>query len=115
MKSHWKTQKGDEWRYESGNVRAAADLNSDENIFSIKSISCSGGSPTERQIMRLLQDAKLQLSEVRLLINLSSSESTVGSSFNSLREKGFVNYQSLTSEAKVELTYIKAKKLWSLW
>lgn len=115
MKTRWKTQKGDEWCYESGDIHAAADLFRDEQIFSIRGISCSGGSPTEKQIVHLLYDARQQFSGVRLLINLGRSVPTLESNLESLRKKGRVGYQMLAPEAKVEITYIREKQWWSSW
>lgn len=116
MTSHWKTQKGDEWRYDRGSIQAAGDLHASEQVFVMKDISCSGGSLTGKQLMRLLRDTKQYLSGVRVLVNLDSSESEVESNLKLLQDKGRVSYRtSDSSQSQVEIACVKKRRWWSLW
>jgi hypothetical protein len=116
MKSRWKTQKGDEWFYDCGTIQAAGDLHSNEHVFSVRYISGSGGSLTQKQLMRFLGDTKKYFPEVRLLINQGSPESDLARDLKSLRKKGRIGYQtSDVSKSHIEITPVDAKQWWSLW
>jgi hypothetical protein len=115
MTSNWKTQKGDEWRYDSGSTQASGDLDAKEPAFYIRSIACSGGSLSEKQLLRLLEDTQTYFSEVRLLIKLHAHDSEVGRKLSSLQEKGLVGYRtSDSSRSQIEVTSVNGKKWWSL-
>lgn len=114
--SRWKTQKGDEWCYESGTIRAAADLNSDDCFFILRDIVSANGKVTEKALLRFLNETKECFSESRIFIKQFRLDVGLKEMLTSLQRQGLINYQITDSpQPLIEVISMQARERWSLW
>ena len=112
----WKTQRGDEWCYESGAIRAVADLNSNDCIFTLREIVSANGEVTERSLLRFLNETKEYFSESRIFIKQLRLGAGLKEMLMSLQNEGLINYQiSDSPQALIEIISMHSRKRWSFW
>jgi hypothetical protein len=114
--SSWETQKGDEWCYESGTIRAAGDLNSADCVFIVRDIVSANGEVTEKALLRFLNETRECFSESRIFIKQFRLDVRLKKILTSLQQQGLINYQiSGSPQPLIEVISMQAKKGWSLW
>ncbi|MCL6414417.1 hypothetical protein MIB92_02025 [Aestuariirhabdus sp. Z084] len=114
--SNWKTQKGDEWRYDNGTIHAIGDLNSAECAFLVGDITCSNREITEKHLLNFLRETKESFSESGIFIKQSRLKSSAKEVLMSLENKGLVCSKASDSpQSLIEVVSVPAKKWWSLW
>ena len=114
--SSWKTQKGDEWYYESGTIRAVADLNSVDCIFVVRDIVSANGKVTEKALLRFLNETKKCFSDAGIFIKHLRLNADLKEMLTSLQRQGLINSQiSDSPQPLIEVISLQPKKGWYLW
>ena len=116
MNTVWRTQKGDEWRYERRGIEAFADFDSNESLLSIRHAHSKNHTLTQNQLLKLLRDTKSSFTDTNINLNVASSEHELATIIQALSNKGLITSQGTAHQGSTtyQIISVANKKWWSL-
>ncbi len=113
MRSNWKTQKGDEWRYEDGSIKSVADFDSHTQIFTIRDLS---GDPSKSKFLTFIKLTQSGFADAALELKVSRFSRGINKQLSLLQSSGIIELAAQESvSGAVKINYVKPKKWWQVW